>query len=87
MTFFVLLLHECAKFRVSRVIAGLMGLAPLSHRPFVGPKFFPVGISIGYRNPWFGNTIIIYNSHYSTNILKTRSSGFERAQYCNVNQI
>ena len=82
-----MLLHECAKFRVSRVIVGLMGLVPSSHRAFVGSKFFPVGISIGYRNTWFGNAIIIYNSHHSTNILKIRSRGFDRAQYSNVNQI
>ena len=28
-----------------------------------------------------------YNSHYSANVLKIRSRGFDRAQYCNVNQI
>ena len=28
-----------------------------------------------------------YNFRYLTNMLKIRSRGFERAQYCNVNQI
>ena len=28
-----------------------------------------------------------YNFRYLTNLLKIRSHGFDRAQYCNVNQI
>ena len=36
---------ECAKFRGSRAIVGLVGLVPPCHRAFVGPKIFFVGIS------------------------------------------
>ena len=39
---------------------------------------------IVYRNKWLGNTI---NFRYSANILKIKSRGFDRAQYCNFNQI
>ena len=31
---------ECAKFRESRAIVGLMGLVPPCHRAFMGPKLF-----------------------------------------------
>ena len=44
--FLNLTIKECAKIRVWRVIAGLVGLMPLCHRGyFLGPKFFLVGIS------------------------------------------
>ena len=36
---------KCAKFRGVRVIAVLVGLVPLCHRAFMGPKVFLKGIS------------------------------------------
>ena len=43
--FYHFIFSECAKFRGSRAIVGLVGLVPLGHRAFVGLKFFLEGIS------------------------------------------
>ena len=40
-----LLTFECAKFRGSRAIVGLVGLVPSCHRAFVSLEIFLVGIS------------------------------------------
>ena len=37
--------NECAKFCGSCAIVSLVSTAPPCHRAFVGPKYFPVGIS------------------------------------------
>ena len=50
------------------------------NRAMHSPKLFSaLSLIIVYRNTWLGNTIII--------LLKIRSRGFNRAQYCYVNQI
>ena len=45
--------------------------------------------NIVYSNTWLGTTIIIFVTKQicSTRSISSRSRGFDRAQYCNVNQI
>ena len=50
------------------------------NRAMHSPKLFStLSLIIVYRDTWLGNTILI--------LLKRRSRGFNRAQYCYVNQI
>ena len=65
---------ECAKFRGSRAIMGLVGFVPPCHRAFVGPKIFLVGISwVLYFFSWVfhGSKILWYSVNFSKKLTGT----------------
>ena len=74
---------SCGPF-LFRVVDDCLSKCPNSKKALL-PWKIPGYAPVVYRNSWFRNSINSFR--YLTNMLKTTSRGFNRAQYWNVNQI